>query len=216
MKHLNQYIDHTLLKPEATSAMIEQLCAEAMEHSFWSVCVNSCYVPICAALLADSEVKVTSVVGFPLGAMDTDSKTREASNALEAGADEIDMVVNVGALLDGDDDYVLEDIRSVARVCRENDALLKVILETHFLSGEQLRHACELAMKAGADFVKTSTGFTGGGATEEDVSLMAQCVKGKGYVKASGGVRTREQAEAMIRAGAARIGTSSGISIIES
>ncbi|MDF1495534.1 deoxyribose-phosphate aldolase [Caproiciproducens sp. CPB-2] len=211
---LETYIDHTLLKPNATKGQIETLCKEAREHHFASVCVNSYYVPLANTLLKDSGVTVCCVVGFPLGAMSTQGKASETKQAVQDGAGEVDMVINIGALLDGDYEAVLQDIRAVAREAHPK-ALLKVIIETCLLNDEQKVKACELAVEAGADFVKTSTGFSTGGATVRDVGLMKRTVQGKAKVKASGGVRTYEDAMNMIHAGADRIGTSNGVKMME-
>jgi deoxyribose-phosphate aldolase len=207
------YIDHTLLKPEATPEQIDTLCDEAKEHHFYSVCVNSSWTAHCARRLRGSRVKVCAVVGFPLGAMDSRSKAFEARHAVEEGAREIDMVINVGALKAGRLEKVEEDIRAVRRACR-NPVLLKVIIETALLSDEEKVIACKLAQKAGADFVKTSTGFSKAGATVEDVALMRRTVGPKMGVKAAGGVRSGEDARRMIAAGATRLGTSSGVVIV--
>lgn len=207
------YIDHTLLKPEATPEQIDTLCDEAKEHHFYSVCVNSSWTAHCARRLRGSQVKVCAVVGFPLGAMDSRSKAFEARHAVEEGAREIDMVINVGALKAGRLEKVEEDIRAVRRACR-NPVLLKVIIETALLSDEEKVIACNLAQKSGADFVKTSTGFSKAGATVEDVALMRRTVGPKMGVKAAGGVRSGEDARRMIAAGATRLGTSSGVVIV--
>ncbi|MFA5447232.1 MAG: deoxyribose-phosphate aldolase [Sphaerochaeta sp.] len=206
-------IDHTLLAATATEAQIEQLCKEAIKYNFASVCVNGCWVELCVKLLKKSEVKVCTVVGFPLGAMASKSKAHEAKDAVMAGASEIDMVINVGYLKGHDDDLVQEDIAMVKKVC--GNAKLKVIIETSLLNDEQKVRACRLAKASGADYVKTSTGFAGGGATVEDVKLMRKTVGPDVGVKASGGIRTYEDAKAMIEAGATRIGASAGIAIVE-
>jgi deoxyribose-phosphate aldolase len=206
-------IDHTLLAATATEAQIEQLCKEAIKYNFASVCVNSCWVELCVKLLKKSDVKVCTVVGFPLGTMATKSKAHEAKDAVMAGAEEIDMVINVGWLKGHDDDLVQHDIASVKKVCGK--AKLKVIIETCLLTDEQKVRACRLAKACGADFVKTSTGFAGGGATVEDVKLMRKTVGPDLGVKASGGIRTYEDAKAMIEAGATRIGASASIAIVE-
>lgn len=211
---LVSYIDHTLLKPEATREQVDQLCDEAVANRFYSVCVNSSWVPHCVRRLQGSDVKTCAVVGFPLGAMEGRSKGFEARNAVANGAKEIDMVINVGALKAGDLRTVEEDIRSVRRACRPG-IVLKVILETALLSDEEKVIGCQLAKKAGANFVKTSTGFSKGGATVEDVALMRKIVGSDLGVKASGGVRTYEDAIRMIEAGATRLGTSSGVAIVK-
>ena len=209
-------IDHTLLRPEASAADIQKLCDEALKHGFYSVCVNPSNVKQAAAILRGSPVKVCVVVGFPLGAQASQIKVLEARRAMREGAREVDMVINIGALKSKEDALVLQDIRGVAEACKEGRALSKVILETSLLNQEEKVRACELSMKAGADFVKTSTGFSTGGATVEDIALMSRTVAPKKLgVKASGGVRTYADALKMIRAGATRIGTSNGIKIIE-
>lgn len=211
---LAKYIDHTLLKAVATPKDIEKLCAEAKANNFASVCVNTCYVPLAAKLLANSSVKTCCVVGFPLGAMSIASKTQEAINAVKDGANEVDMVVNIGAIKAGDWAYVKSDIESIAQAVR-GKALLKVIIETCLLTDEEKVKVCTVAKIAGADFVKTSTGFSTGGATVEDIRLMRATVGPDMGVKASGGVKTYEDAIAMIEAGATRLGSSSGISIVQ-
>lgn len=210
---LNQYIDHTLLKPDATSAQIKKLCEEASENNFFSVCVNSYYVKEAKQLLSGSSVKVCTVVGFPLGASTMETKRFEAMKAIAEGAQEIDMVINVSAIKSNNWQYVLDDMSSLAQVCHHQGALLKVILETCLLTEEEKKKACELAVKAGVDFVKTSTGFSTGGATIEDVKLMRSIVGPKMGVKASGGIRNAQVAKAMIEAGASRLGTSASVEI---
>jgi deoxyribose-phosphate aldolase len=207
------YIDHTLLKPDATLAELDQLCAEALQHSFASVCVNGSHVRRCAEILRGSPVAVCSVIGFPLGAMASEVKAFEARRAIEDGACEIDMVMAVGALKSGAADFVRADIRGVAQTCHARGAKLKVILETCLLTDPEKVLACELAQAAGADFVKTSTGFAKGGATVDDVALMRRAVGPSMGVKASGGVRDAAQAKAMIEAGATRIGASASVAI---
>jgi deoxyribose-phosphate aldolase len=208
-------IDHTLLKANATKAEIVKLIEEAKEYSFASVCVNPTWVKTAMELLADSpNVKVCTVIGFPLGASTPETKAFEVKNAIENGANEVDMVINIGALKDQDDELVERDIRAVVEAAK-GKALVKVIIETCLLSDEEKVRACELSVKAGADFVKTSTGFSTGGATIEDVRLMRQTVGPDIGVKASGGVRSREDALALIEAGATRIGASSGVSIVK-
>lgn len=209
---LNGLIDHTILKATATRADIERLCDEAIEHNFASVCVNTCWVPLCAERLANSEVEVCCVVGFPLGAMATDPKAYEARWAVDNGADEVDMVLSVGWLLAGEDDAVRADIAAVVEAAQGR--CVKVILETCYLNDEQIERACRLSVEAHATFVKTSTGFGTGGATVHDVALMTKAVNGAAKVKASGGIHTAEEAAAMVEAGADRIGTSSGIAIV--
>ena len=208
-------IDHTILKPEATSAQIRQLCEEALHFGFASACMNPFYVPLAAELIRGSAVKVCTVAGFPLGATTTDAKVFEAQEAIQHGAQEIDMVMNVGALKSGDDEAVEEDIRRVTDACHRGKAICKVILENCLLTREEKIHACQIAMRAGADYVKTSTGFNSGGATVEDVELMRTTVGPKMGVKASGGIRTYEDVLKMVAAGATRIGTSSGVKIVE-
>lgn len=211
---LASLIDHTILKPEAGKEQVETICREAREYGFASVCVNSSYVPLCAELLRDTEVKVCTVIGFPLGAMSTAAKAAEARQAILDGAEELDMVIHIGMLKDGNNEYVEQDIHSVVEEAR-GKAAVKVIIETCLLSEEEKIRACLLAKKAGADYVKTSTGFSTGGATAEDIALMKKTVGKDMKVKASGGIRTREKAEEMRKAGADRIGTSSGIRIVE-
>lgn len=209
---LNKYIDHTTLKANATRAQVEKLCDEAAEHEFASVCVNSCWVPLCAERLAGTGVNVCTVIGFPLGAMSTAGKAAEAAAAVADGADELDMVINVGWLVAGEDDLVRDDIAAV--VAAAKGRCVKVIIETCLLTDEQKARACELSVEAGATFVKTSTGFSTGGATVHDVALMAKTAAGRCKVKASGGIHNAAEAQAMIDAGANRIGTSSGIAIV--
>lgn len=209
---LNRYIDHTMLKANATRADIEKLCQEAKQHEFASVCINTCFVPLAAKLLEGSEVKVCCVVGFPLGAMSTPAKAFEAQWAVEHGAQEVDMVLNVGAMISGEEEIVLRDIEAVVQAAHPK-AIVKVILENCLLNDEQKIRACKLCVQAGAEFVKTSTGFSTGGATVEDVALMKRAVDGRAKVKAAGGIRTRQQALAMIEAGADRIGASAGIAL---
>ena len=211
--NLAKYIDHTLLKPQASKADIQALCQEARRYGFYSVCVNPYWVPLCKKELAGSDVKVCTVIGFPLGATPTETKVFEAKQALQNGADELDMVVNLGAVKSGDWNTVLSDIQAV-RHAGENFTL-KVIIETSVLTDEEKVKVCQLADQAGADFVKTSTGFTGGGATAADVALMKKSVCSRVQVKASGGVRTRADFDAMVAAGATRIGASAGVKIIE-
>lgn len=208
----NKLIDHTCLKQDATKADIEKLCKEAIEYDFMSVCVNPYYVELAAKMLKKSDVKVCTVIGFPLGQNTTDVKIYETKTCLKNGADEIDMVINVSALKDHDDSYVLNEISDIKDVC--GNKVLKVILETCLLTDEEIVRACELSKKAGADFVKTSTGFSKGGATVEAVSLMRKTVGPVMGVKASGGVKTHEDLIKMVEAGASRIGTSSGVTII--
>ena len=210
---LNKYIDHTILKATVSQKDIEKLCAEATEHKFYSVCVNGCHVKDAKKYLEGTDVKVAAVVGFPLGAMTTATKVFEAKEAIENGASEIDMVINVAKLQDGEYGYVEEEIRQIKEAIGKN--VLKVIIETCYLSDEEKVKACELSLKAKADFVKTSTGFGTGGATFEDVKLMKSVVGNNAKVKASGGVKDKETAEKYVELGAERLGTSSGIEIIK-
>lgn len=212
---LAKMIDHTLLKPEATPAQIHQLCGEAISHGFASVCVNPCYVPLCRDLLRGSAVVVCTVIGFPLGATTTGAKVFEALQATGDGARELDMVITLGQLKAGAYHAVGEDIRQVAAAVHAQGALLKVIIETVLLSDEEKVIASLLAVRAGADFVKTSTGFAGGGATSADVALMRRAVPAHVGVKASGGIRSLADAQAMLAAGANRIGTSAGVMIVQ-
>lgn len=209
----NRYIDHTLLKPEATEAQVRALVEEALEYHFYSCCVNGRFVPVVHELVKGSDVKTCCVVGFPLGAMSTAAKLAETKDALDAGADEIDMVISVGDLKAGKDDAVKEEIRVLKEAVGPN-RVLKVIIETCLLTDEEKRRVCELAAQAGADFVKTSTGFSTGGATVEDVRLMKEVVGDRCQVKASGGIRTKEDFLAMVDAGATRIGASAGVKIV--
>ncbi len=211
---LAKYIDHTLLKPDATEEDIDKLCAEAIEYGFASVCVNPTWVKRCAGNVRGTDVKVASVVGFPFGATPPEIKAMETRRVLRDGAREIDMVINIGALKSGDFDLVQRDIAKVSDACREVGALNKVIIETSLLSDEQKVMASHLAQRAKADYVKTSTGFAGGGATIHDVLLMRETVGPTMGIKASGGVRSREDAQEMIAAGATRIGASAGIAIV--
>jgi len=210
---LARYIDHTILKPDAKEGDVIKLCREALEHKFASVCVNASNVKLADSFLHGTEVKVCTVVGFPLGATTKETKAFEAAQAIESGATEVDMVINIGALKSGKLDVVEEDIRAVAEACR-GKALLKVIIETCLLTDEEKVTACELSKKVGADFVKTSTGFSTGGATVEDIALMRRTVGPEMGVKASGGIRNLETSLKMIEAGATRIGASASISIL--
>lgn len=213
-KKIASMIDHTLLKPEATSVDIEKICAEAIKYKFASVCINPCHVKRASEILNGTGVKTCTVIGFPLGANTTEVKVFEAVKAVEDGALEVDMVVNVGALRSKNYDYVYNDIKRLVDAVKDK-ALVKVILETCLLTDEEKVKACELAKQAGANFVKTSTGFNKGGATAHDVELMRKTVGQDMGVKASGGVRTYEDAVNMINAGASRIGASSSIKIVE-
>ena len=214
MKNIASYIDHTLLKPDATVDQIESLVNEAKKHNFASVCVNPTWVSYCANLLEGTDIKVCTVIGFPLGATTPDVKRMETVSAIENGAREVDMVINIGALKSGKLDLVKRDIETVVEAAK-GKALVKVIIETSLLTDKEKIQACKLAKEAGADYVKTSTGFSGGGATVEDVRLMRSTVGPDMGVKASGGIRTYEDAKNMIEAGATRIGASSGVKIVE-
>src|SRR5512132_4601128 len=213
--NLAKMIDHTLLKPDATQQEIAQLCFEAKKYGFASVCVNPTWVPLCAQLLKDSPVKVCTVIGFPLGATSSETKAFETRTAIEQGATEIDMVINIGALKARDLETVARDIRGVVNAAHARGILVKVIIETALLTDEEKTIASLISKEAGADFVKTSTGFAGGGATVHDVELMRKTVGPQMGVKASGGVRTFEDAASMIKAGATRIGASAGVKIIQ-
>lgn len=214
MKSIASYIDHTLLKPDATVEEIEKLVNEAKQYHFASVCVNPTWVSYCANLLEGTDVKVCTVIGFPLGATTPKVKRLETVNAIENGAKEVDMVINIGALKSGKYDLVKSDIEGVVDAAK-GKALVKVIIETSLLTDKEKIQACKLAKEAGADFVKTSTGFSSGGATVEDVKLMRSTVGPEMGIKASGGVRTYEDAKKMLAAGATRIGASSGVKIVE-
>ena len=211
---LARMIDHTLLKPEATKDQVIKLCAEAKKYTFASVCINPSYVSLCAKLLRDTPVKVCTVIGFPLGATSTATKAFETEHACRDGAKEIDMVINVGMLKSGEYEYVENDIFAVVTTSRRYGALTKVIMETGLLTDEEKIKGCILAKHAGADFVKTSTGFAKGGATVGDIALMRKVVGSAMGVKASGGVRTREEALAMVASGADRIGASASVKIV--
>lgn len=211
-KELAKYIDHTNLKPNAKKEDIEKLCREAKEFGFASVCVHPFYIPLAKQMLANSDVKVCTVIGFPLGANGVETKLTETKLAIQEGAQEIDMVINIGALIDGLDEYVRNEIEQIKNIC--GDKILKVIIETSYLTDEQKIKACKLCSKAGADYVKTSTGFSDKGATVEDVRLMKKNIPSKMKVKASAGIRSYEDTIKMIEAGASRIGTSSGVKII--
>jgi deoxyribose-phosphate aldolase len=211
---IHKYIDHTLLKATATSAQIKTLCAEAKQHSFYAVCVNGSYVELAKKELAETNVKVAAVIGFPLGAMTTEAKVFEAKDCIKNGASEIDMVINVGKLLEGAFDYVENEIRLIKEGIGEN--ILKVIFENCYLTKEQIQKVSGLAMNAGADFIKTSTGFGTGGATFEDVQLMKDVVKDKVQIKAAGGIRDIATAKKYIEMGVTRLGTSSGVALVTS
>lgn len=213
MLNIPSMIDHTILKADATKDMIETLCNEAKEYKFKAVCVNPTHIELCKEILKDSDVLVATVIGFPLGANTKEVKAFETLDAIKRGADEVDMVINIGALKDKDYLKVKEDIEAVVNAAKDK-AIVKVIIETSLLTDEEKAKACELSLEAGADFVKTSTGFSTGGATIEDVRLMKKIVGDKMEVKASGGVRDLASAKEMIEAGATRLGTSSGIKIV--
>nr|WP_312578576.1 deoxyribose-phosphate aldolase [Sedimentibacter sp.] len=214
MNDIAKYIDHTILKADATVEMVAKICDEAKEYGFYSVCVNPYYVKFCKEMLQDTNVKVCCVVGFPLGANTPEVKAFEAKNAIENGADEIDMVVNIGALKSKKFDVVLNDIKEVVGETK-GKAYLKVIVETCLLTDEEKVKACKLAVEAGADFVKTSTGFSNSGATVYDIKLMKDAVNGKCKIKASGGIRTRKDFDDVISAGADRVGASSSVNIVK-
>lgn len=210
---LNRYIDHTILKPEAGKEQVIKICEEAKENHFASVCINPCWIETAAEILAGTDVKVCTVIGFPLGAMTTESKVFEAQDAVKKGAEEVDMVINIGRLKDGDDQYVTDEIKAVKEAV--GDLVLKVIIETCLLTKDEIVRAGICVKNAGADFIKTSTGFSTGGAKAEDVRLMKETVGENIKVKAAGGIRTREAMDEMIAAGAERIGTSSGVKLIK-
>ena len=210
---LSKYIDHTLLKADASKEAIRKLCQEAIEYDFKSVCVNSGNIPLCKEELEGSDVLICTVVGFPLGACTTETKVFETKDAIAKGADEIDMVINIGRLKDNDIEYVVNEIRQLKEAC--GDKVLKVIIETCLLTDEEKVRACEAILEAKADFVKTSTGFSTNGATFEDVRLLKDTVGDRCFIKAAGGVRSKEDFHKMIELGANRIGTSSGTKLIE-
>lgn len=210
---INRIIDHTLLKPESTEEQIDKLLEEAKEYNFFSVCVNPVWVKKCAESLKDSDVKVCTVIGFPLGANTKETKAFETKNALENGADEIDMVINIGLLKSKKFDAVKEEIEELANICHNEGAILKVILENCLLTKEEIVKACELSDEAGADFVKTSTGFSTSGADSSDVALMKKSVSDRVKVKASGGIRDYKKSLEMIENGADRLGVSAGVNI---
>lgn len=215
MENLNKYIEHTLLKQDAVKADLIKLFDEAKEHNFLGVCINPCYVKMTKDFLKGTDVKIVTVIGFPLGANTTEAKVYETRKAVEDGADEIDMVINVTKLKDKESDFIIDEIKHIKEACQGHN--LKVILETDLLTKDEIKLACEYAVKGGADFVKTSTGFVknGVGAKSEDVELMFNLVKDFGLkVKASGGIRDKETAINMVNAGAVRLGTSSGVKIV--
>lgn len=209
----NKMIDHTVLKADTPLETVKRICDEAMEYGFASVCINPCHVAYCADYLKDSDVNVCTVIGFPLGANTSATKAFETKGAIANGADEIDMVMNIGALKDKNYDLVRDDVKAVVEAA--NGTLVKVILETCLLTEDEIKKACELCVEAKADFVKTSTGFSTRGATIEDVKIMKAAVQGKAKVKAAGGVRTHEDMVKIVEAGADRIGTSAGCSLVE-
>ena len=212
--HLNKFIDHTLLKPTATIQEIKTLCSEALEYNFYAVCVNGCYVKTVKSVLKNSEVKIAAVIGFPLGAMSTAAKIAEAEFCIADGADEIDMVINIGWLKSGENKLVEDEISAIKKAIGNN--VLKVIIETCYLSEEEKKASCQAALNAKADFVKTSTGFGTGGATPEDVKLMKEVVGDKLQIKASGGIKDKKTAINYINLGVSRLGTSSGIALLTS
>lgn len=214
MNKTNQYIDHTLLKPEATSDQIRKLCLEAKEHEFASVMVNSSFVPVCVEELKDTDVKIATVIGFPLGACNTHAKVEEVKQALKDGANEFDMVINIGKLKEGKLDEVTQEIKDIKAAIPEG-MLLKVIIETSLLSKQDKINACQCVSDAQADYIKTSTGFSTGGATVEDVALLRKHVSKDIKVKASGGVKSYDDLVKMVEAGAERIGTSSGVELMQ-
>lgn len=213
MQDITKLIEHTLLKPDATAAAIERLCREAAQHAFHGVCVNGCWVALARHCLEATEVKVVTVVGFPLGAMDPDVKRYETEAVIDAGAQEVDMVLNIGRLKERDTRFLLRELRDVVEAADERP--VKVIIETGLLTDEEKLLACELILDSGAKFVKTSTGFSGRGATVEDVKLLRQAVGPKFGVKASGGINDTPTALSMIEAGATRLGTSNGVAVAE-
>lgn len=215
MKELNKYFDHTMLKPEATTEDIKKLCKEAIEHNFYSVCVNSGYVNLTKELLKGTDVKITSVVGFPLGTSTTATKVFETEDSCKLGASEVDMVLNVGRLKSKDYEFCKRDIEEVVKAAKKYNAIVKVILETCLLTKEEIKRASEISIDAGADFIKTSTGFNKGGATVEDVRLMKQTGGEKIKIKASGGIRDYSTFKDMVDAGADRIGASAGVEILK-
>jgi deoxyribose-phosphate aldolase len=213
-KELASHIDHTLLRMDTSKSDVERLCREALEHSFYAVCVPPYFVGVAKNLLRESKAKVATVVGFPMGYATINVKAEETRKAFVDGADEIDMVMNVAALKSGNLNHVRDDIQSIITLCRLNNKVSKIILETGLLTQEEIEKACAICVEAGADYVKTSTGFNGPGATTEVVELLRSLLPSKIKIKASGGIRTREDAERMIAAGASRLGTSAGLTII--
>lgn len=213
--NIASYIDHTLLKPQACKADILKLCAEAAEYQFASVCVNPCFVQTAKTALKDTSVKICSVIGFPFGTHTSAIKLAEAEQALADGADELDMVINVGKLLDGDTEYVTNEIAAIAKACHARNAHLKVIVETCYLDEPHIEQACRAVEEAQADFIKTSTGYGSRGASLDDIALFKKHLKKDTQIKAAGGIRTKQDALAYIEAGCARIGASSGIAIVQ-
>lgn len=211
--NLHKYIDHTVLKADASKSEVEKICSEAMKYNFASVCINPTWVSLAKKILSESDVKVCTVIGFPLGANSSNVKGFETQKAIADGADEVDMVINIAALKDNEEDYVINDINAVVNTA--NGKTVKVIIETCLLTPQEKIKACELIMKTNADFVKTSTGFSSGGATIEDIELMKSVVKDKLLIKASGGIKNKVDALRMIEAGADRLGTSGGVQIVE-
>ena len=211
---INKYIDHTLLKATATKNQIKMLCNEAIKYNFYAVCVHGCYVTLAKEILINTDIKIAAVIGFPLGAMTTKAKVFEAKNCIENGASEIDMVINVGKLLDKEYDFVENEIKLIKEIIGNNT--LKVILENCYLTDEKIKIACQLAVKAGADFVKTSTGFGTNGATFKDVELMKNTVNDNAQIKAAGGIKDIETAIQFIEMGVTRLGTSSGVLLVTS
>jgi len=209
---INKYIDHTLLKPNASKAQIIELCKEAELYNFYAVCVNGCYVALAKNQLKNTAVKVAAVIGFPLGAMTTEAKVYEAKDCVNNGASEIDMVINIGKLIDEEFDYIENEIKEIKQAI--GNKVLKVIFENCYLTAKQIKKACELSINAGADYVKTSTGFGSGGATIEDVKLMKSVVENKAQIKAAGGIRDIPTALEYIELGVIRLGTSSGVSLV--
>jgi deoxyribose-phosphate aldolase len=214
MENLNQYIDHTLLKPQATADDFVKLCNEAKEYNFKAVCVPPSQLKLCRELLKDSDILLCTVVGFPLGHMTLESKVFETQNAVELGANEVDMVINISAFKNGEDSLIETEVKNLASICHSKGAILKVILETCLLTDEEITKLCKICEVAGADFVKTSTGFSTHGATLEHVKLMRESVSSNIGIKASGGIKNTEDAKKMIERGATRIGTSSGVAIV--
>ena len=215
MKPFNKYIEHTLLKPDARSAEAEKIFMDALKYDFCSVCVDGCYLPLAWEHLEGSGIMIATVIGFPLGTMASSSKAAEAWEALDDGAEELDVMINVGALKDGRYDYLSSEITLLSELCHKSNAVLKIILETCLLTKDEIIKGCEIAKMSGADYIKTSTGFSTGGATIEDVRLIKEVVGDSVKIKASGGIRTLDFALELINAGADRLGTSASVSIME-